>query len=45
MMYQIILDYPDDDPTTYEEALDDVDMQGWKRVMDHEMKSMGSNSI
>ena len=44
-MYQVILDNPDDDPTTYKEALDDVDMQEWKRAMDHEMESMGLNLI
>ena len=39
------MDNSDDDPTTYEEALEDVDVQEWKREIDHEMKSMGSNSI
>ena len=43
--YQVILDNLDDDPTTYEEALKDVDVQEWKRVTDHEIESMGSNSI
>ena len=31
--------------TTYKEALEDVDVQEWKREMDHEMESMGSNSV
>ena len=44
-MYQVILDHPDDDPTTYEESLEDVDVKEWKRVMDSEMESMGSNLI
>ena len=43
--YQVILDNPDDDPTTYEEALEDVDVQEWKKAMDREMESMGSNSV
>ena len=34
-----------DDPTTYEEALEDINVQEWKRVMDCEMTSMGSNSV
>ena len=44
-MYQVILDYPDDDPTIYEDALEDVDVQEWKMAMDHEIESMGSNPI
>ena len=31
--------------TTYEEALEDVDVQEWKRATDCEMESMGSNSV
>ena len=31
--------------TKYEEALEDVDVKEWKRAMDYEMKSMGSNSV
>ena len=31
--------------TTYEEALEDVDVQKQKRAMDLEMESMGSNSV
>ena len=31
--------------TTYEKALEDVDVQEWKRAMDREMKSMGSNLV
>ena len=43
--YQVVLDNPDDNPTTYEEALEDVDVQEWKMAMDREMESMGSNSV
>ena len=43
--YQVVLDNPDDDPTTYEEALEDVDVQEWKKAMDREIESMGSNSV
>ena len=43
--YQVVLDNPNDDPTTYEEALEDVDVQEWKKEMDREMESMGSNSV
>ena len=31
--------------TTYEEALEDVDVQKWKRAMDCEMEFMGSNLV
>ena len=31
--------------TTYEEALEDVDVQEWKRAMEHEMESIGSNLV
>ena len=31
--------------TTYEEALEDIDVQEWKRVMNRYMESMGSNSV
>ena len=31
--------------TTYEKAFEDVDIQEWKRAMDREMKSMGSNLV
>ena len=31
--------------TTYEEALEDVDVQEWKRTTDHEMESISSNSV
>ena len=44
-LYQVILDNHNDDPTTCEETLEDVDMQEWKRTMDHEMESMSSNSV
>ena len=44
-VYQVILYNPDDDSPTYEEALEDVEVHEWKRVMDREMKSMGSNLV
>ena len=31
--------------TTYEEALEDVYVQGWKRVMDLEIEYMGLNLV
>ena len=31
--------------TTYNEALENVDVQEWKRVMDREMESVGSNLV
>ena len=31
--------------TTYKETLKDVDVQEWKREIDHEMESMGSNLV
>ena len=31
--------------TTYKEALEDVDVQEWKRAMDREIESMGSNIV
>ena len=43
--YQVVLDNSDDYPTTHEEALEDVDVQEWKKAMDHEMESIGSNSV
>ena len=43
--YQVVLDNPDDDSTTYEEALEDVYVQEWKEAMDREMESMGSNLV
>ena len=43
--YQVILDNPDDGLTTYKEALEDVDVQEWKKAMDYEIESMGSNSV
>lgn len=39
------MDNPDDDPTTYNKTLNDVDVQKWKKIMDCEMKSMDSNSV
>ena len=44
-MYQVILDNLDDDPTPYEEALEDVDVQEWKRLMDNEIEYMGLNLV
>ena len=43
--YQVVLDNPNDDPTTYEEALEDVDVKEWKKAMDCELESRGSNSV
>ena len=43
--YQVILDNFDVDPTTYEEALEDFDVEEWKRAMDREMESIDSNSV
>ena len=31
--------------TTYEEALEDVNVQEWNRAMEREMEFMGSNSV
>ena len=42
---QVILDNSDADPTAYEVALEDVDVEEWKRAMDREMESMDSNSV
>ena len=43
--YQFILDNLDDDPTIYDEALEDVGVQEWKRAMDIEMESICSNLV
>ena len=43
--YQVILDNSNADPTAYEEAFEDVDVEEWKRAMDHEMESMDLNSV
>ena len=43
--YQVILDNSYADPTAYEVALEDVDVEGWKRAMDREMESLDSNSV
>ena len=39
------MDNSNADPIAYEEALEDVDVEEWKRAMDHEMESMDSNSV
>ena len=43
--YQVILDNLDDDPTIYEEALEDLGVQEWKKAMDRGIESMSSNSV
>ena len=35
----------DDDPYTYNEVIGDVDVTLWKKVMNFEMKLMGSNKV
>ena len=42
---QVILDNSDADPTAYEVALEDVDVEEWKRAMNREMESIYSNSV
>ena len=43
--YQAILIDHDNDPISYNEALEDVDVQEWLKAMNREMKSMYSNSV
>ena len=43
--YQAILIDHDNDLISYNEALEDVDVQEWLKVMNHEIESMYSNSI
>lgn len=43
--YQAIENDNDDDPTTYHEAMEDVDAQEWLKAMNREMDSMYSNSV
>ena len=43
--YQLILDNSNADHIAYEEALEDVDVEEWKRVMEREMESLDSNSV
>ena len=43
--YQVILDNSNADPIAYEEALEDVDVEEWKRAMEREMESLDSNSV
>ena len=43
--YQVILDNPDDGLTTYKEALENVDVQEWKKAMDCEIESMSLNLV
>ena len=35
----------DEDPTTYKEAVEDIDADQWKSAMDLEMKSMYTNTV
>ena len=42
---QVILDNSNADPTAYEKALEDVDVEEWKRALNREMESMDSNSV
>ena len=41
-MYQVVLDNP---YHIKKEALKDVDVQEWKRAMDHDIESLGSNLV
>ena len=43
--YQAILIDHDNDPISYNEALEDVDVQEWLKAMNREMESMYSNSV
>ena len=43
--YQAILIDHDNDPISYNEALEDVDVQKWLKAMNREMESMYSNSV
>ena len=40
----IMVDH-DNDPISYNEALEDVDVQEWLKIMNREMESMYSNSV
>ena len=39
------MDNPDDDPTRYEEALEDVDVKEWKKAINREIEFIGSKSV
>ena len=43
--YQAIMIDHDNDPISYNDALEDVDVQEWFKVMNREMETMYSNSI
>ena len=43
--YQAILIDHDNDPISYNEALEDVDVYEWLKAMNREMESMYSNSV
>ena len=43
--YQAILIDHDNDPISYNEALEDVDVQEWLKAMNREMESMYSNLV
>ena len=43
--YQVILIDHDDDPISYNEALEDVDVQEWLKAMNREIEFMYSNSV
>ena len=43
--YQAILIDHNNDPISYNEALEDVDVQEWLKAMNREMESMYSNSV
>ena len=43
--YQAIMIDHDNDPISYNEALEDVDFQEWLNAMNREMESMYSNSV
>ena len=45
MLCIVVPDTNDEDPTSYEEAMTDFDKEIWHEAMNHEIKSMFSNSI
>ena len=44
-VYQTETHEHEDDPVTYDEAINDVDSKSWKQAMNNEMDSMKSNSV
>ena len=44
-VYQAEAHEHEDDPVTYDEAINDVDSKSWKQAMNNEMDSMKSNSV